>query len=46
MGAKGIVSIKDNFDFIVDETKNIKKWDDEHNDDGSEKVKKLQILFS
>ena len=46
MGAKGVVGIKDNFDFISSEVKNIKKWDDEHNDDGSEKVKKLQILFN
>ena len=35
VGAQGITSIKDNFDFITEEVKGIKKWDDEHNEDGS-----------
>jgi len=41
MGAKSITSFKDNFDFVADETKRIKKWDDEHNEDGSDKNAKL-----
>ena len=41
VGAQGLTSVKDNFDFIAEETKGIKKWDDEHNEDGSEKKVKL-----
>ena len=38
-GAKAIISFKDNYDFIADETSRIKKWDNEHNADGSKKEK-------
>ena len=41
VGAQGLTGVKDNFDFIAEETKGIKKWDDEHNEDGSEKKVKL-----